>query len=69
MDIQKTYPLNKHLNEHQVSEITGLSVKTLQRYRHEFQGPNYLKLGRRVVYSAVELAAWLKAHEIDTQNT
>ena len=58
--------LPKHLNEHQVADVTGLSVKTLRRMRHEMRGPQYLKLGRRVVYSETDLGRWLNDNRVDT---
>lgn len=66
MDNQDSSLLQRHLNEHQVSEITGLSVKTLQKYRHDMCGPCYVKLGRRVVYSELDLASWLNSKRVDT---
>ena len=58
--------LPKHLNEYQASDVIGLSVKTLRRMRHEMRGPNYIKLGRRVVYSETDLENWLDAHRVNT---
>ena len=58
--------LPKHLNEHQAADITGLSVKTLRRMRHEMRGPQYVKLGRRVVYSEADLGNWLHVHRVET---
>ena len=66
MDNQYTPSLPKHLNEYQASDVTGLSVKTLRRMRHEMRGPQYLKLGRRVVYSETDLGNWLNDHRVET---
>ena len=66
MDKNKSPSLPKHLNEHQAAEITGLSVKTLRRMRHEMRGPKYCKLGRRVVYSEADLGSWINDHRVDT---
>ena len=66
MDNQYSSLLQRHLNEHQVSEITGLSVKTLQKYRHDMCGPCYVKLGRRVAYPEKDLAEWLFKNRIQT---
>lgn len=38
------------LNENELAERWGLSVKTLQRWRCMSLGPTYLKLGNRVGY-------------------
>ena len=58
--------IQKHLNEHEVAAIIGLSVKTLRRMRHENRGPIYLKLGRRVVYPEADLTKWLICHVVKT---
>ena len=66
MEKYKSPSLPKHLNEHQAADVTGLSVKTLRRMRHEMRGPQYLKLGRRVVYSETDLGRWLNDNRVDT---
>ena len=65
MEKYKSPSLPKHLNEHQAADVTGLSVKTLRRMRHEMRGPQYLKLGRRVVDSETDLGRWLNANRVD----
>ena len=65
MNIEDISILQRHLNEHQVSEITGLSVKTLQKYRHDMCGPCYVKLGRRVAYPEKDLAEWLSGKRVE----
>ena len=40
-----------------------LSRSTLTKRRLTGDGPKYLKLGRRVVYSRSALEAWARAHE------
>ena len=66
MDNHNSTYLPRHLNENQAAEITGLSVKTLRRMRHEMRGPQYVKLGRRVVYSETDLGNWLKNNRVET---
>ena len=66
MDNQYTHSLPKHLNEYQAADVIGLSVKTLRRMRHEMRGPQYLKLGRRVVYSETDLGNWLRNNRVET---
>ena len=62
------HSIPKHLNEHQTADIIGLSVKTLRRMRYEMRGPQYLKLGRRVVYSETDLNNWLKNNRVETND-
>ena len=56
--------LPKHLNEHEVAERIGISVKTLQRMRHEMRGIPFKKIGRRVIYSEIEVARYLDSHSV-----
>ena len=60
--------LPKHLNEYQTADVIGLSVKTIRRMRHDMRGPNYIKLGRRVVYSETDLGLWLTNHRVETDS-
>jgi predicted DNA-binding transcriptional regulator AlpA len=45
--------------ENEVSEMTGLKVKTLQRWRFLNQGPPFVRLGRCVRYTADDLRRWI----------
>ena len=51
----------KYLNEKQVAEITGLSVKTLQRWRLFGEGPEWKKFGTAVRYPADALETWIES--------
>ncbi len=51
----------RFLNEKQVSEMLGLRVKTLQRWRLENRGPEFRKLGGAVRYDAAALARWVES--------
>jgi predicted DNA-binding transcriptional regulator AlpA len=44
------------------AERLGLTVGTLQTYRWMGTGPEFRKIGRRVVYAAKALDAWKAAH-------
>jgi len=50
----------RFLSERQVSEATGISVKTLQRWRLLGMGPTYRKLGGAVRYAETDLASWIE---------
>jgi hypothetical protein len=45
------------------ADYLGLSPATLETLRTRGGGPAFVKLGRRVVYSRVDLDAWLAAHK------
>jgi len=41
--------------------LGGLSVRTLERWRIEGRGPRFVRVGRRVMYRAEDLAAFVEA--------
>jgi predicted DNA-binding transcriptional regulator AlpA len=47
--------------ESEVAELTGLKVKTLQRWRFLNQGPRFVRLGRCVRYPAESLLHWINS--------
>lgn len=47
--------------EAEVEALTGLRVKTLQRWRLTMQGPRFVRLGRCVRYPAQELQDWVNS--------
>ena len=62
-DIQK---LHNYLNEKQVSERLGVSVKLLRKHRWEGKGLPYVKFGARVLYAEPEVVEYLQEHRIET---
>ena len=62
-DIQK---LHNYLNENQVSERLGVSVKLLRKHRLESKGLPYVKFGARVLYAEPEVVEYLQKHRIET---
>ncbi len=50
------------ISETELSELTGISIKTLQWYR--YKGPEYapkfMKIGKRIYYSKQEIDEWIK---------
>jgi predicted DNA-binding transcriptional regulator AlpA len=47
------------LDTTQAAESLGLSARTLEGLRQSGRGPRYAKLGRRTMYTAEDLAAWV----------
>ncbi len=47
-----------HLSEKELARRCKLSIRTLQRWRREGIGPEYLKLGGRVLYRMADIEAW-----------
>ena len=62
-DIQK---LHNYINENQVSERLGVSVKLLRKHRWEGKGLPYVKFGARVLYAEPEVVEYLQKHRIET---
>jgi predicted DNA-binding transcriptional regulator AlpA len=53
----------KYIDTPTAAKYVKLSASTLEKLRVFGGGPRYLKLGRRVVYSADALEEWLRARE------
>lgn len=47
------------LNQREASAFLRLSERTLERLRLTGDGPRFVKAGRRVVYRAEDLEAWI----------
>jgi predicted DNA-binding transcriptional regulator AlpA len=54
-------PIASLLNEHDVANITGLSVATVRRWRLLRTGPKYLKIGAAVRYHPDDFRRWLNS--------
>ena len=48
----------KHLNQMEVARRWSLSPRTLERWRWIGQGPQFLKVGGRVVYRLADIEAF-----------
>lgn len=51
------------LRETEVAQILGMKIQTLQVWRMQGQGPNYLKINRFVRYDRDTLMAWINSRE------
>lgn len=49
------------LNEKQAAEALGISVALIRKHRVKGVGCPYVKIGRRVVYRAQDVEAFMKA--------
>jgi hypothetical protein len=55
----------KHLNQVELSRRWSISPRTLERWRWLGQGPQYLKIGGRVVYRRDDVEAY-EAQQVRT---
>ena len=54
--------------EQEAADILKISVRTLQRWRREGQGPSYTRLGvRRLGYSDEDLQAWTRGNRFSSR--
>jgi excisionase family DNA binding protein len=51
---------NELLDEHAVAELLGISIKTLQKWRCNSNGPSYVKVGRLVRYRRSAIEKWIE---------
>lgn len=54
----------RYLTEGEASHYLGLSVHSLRQWRSKNTGPNYLRIGARIVYDVKGLDAWMKQHQV-----
>ena len=48
----------RHFSQHDLAARWRMSVRTLERWRSQRQGPPFLKLGGRVVYRVEDVEAF-----------
>ena len=59
----------RKLNTKEAAKLYNLVPNTLERWRCQNKGPNYSRLGRRILYDVEELEAFFKANNVETENT
>jgi predicted DNA-binding transcriptional regulator AlpA len=57
------------VNEQQLTELTGIPVRTFQDWRQRRKGPPFIKCGRLVRYELAAVDHWLASHTIETTET
>jgi len=58
------YNANSLLNESQVSELTGIAVPTLRKWRNEKREIPYIRMGNSVRYKYSDLLDYIKANTV-----
>ncbi len=51
-------PSLRFLTQKQLSELLGVSERTLERWRVEGQGPKFVRAGRRPLYRFSDVDTW-----------
>lgn len=52
----------EYLSPRQVTQLTGVPVKTLEAFRGVRKGPRYYRVGGRVRYKLADVRAWIEAN-------
>lgn len=60
---------DRHLNQTDLSRRWKISPRTLERWRWLKQGPGYIKIGGRVVYTLEDVEAFEKAQHRQPAST
>ncbi|QGY40913.1 helix-turn-helix domain-containing protein [Pseudodesulfovibrio cashew] len=53
-----------YLTTHEAAEFLSLSPQTLELWRHNSEGPRYVKLGRAVRYAVADLIEYMERNQI-----
>lgn len=48
----------RHLNQHELAMRWNISERTIERWRFTGEGPQFIKLGGRVVYRLADIEAY-----------
>lgn len=56
----------RYLSEKMTADYLGISVKTLQRYRGNGNGPRYIKCGGRVLYDVRDCDDWMECQKVQS---
>lgn len=54
----------RYVNAVEAANILCISVGTLNNWRYQSRGPNYAKIGSRVLYDMTDLQDWLEKQKI-----
>lgn len=54
----------KLINTQQAAELLGLKRRTLEDWRWQGKGPDYIPIGGRVMYDPEALQRWLDANTV-----
>jgi excisionase family DNA binding protein len=65
MNGPETPRLPKLLTTEAAAEYLHISPRSLIRWRVERRGPPAVRVGRKIMYRASDLEAWLDAHTLD----
>jgi predicted site-specific integrase-resolvase len=55
---------NKTFSHKEAARYLGVASQTLHNWRHSRKGPNYIKLGSKVIYRLVDLDAYLESRRV-----
>lgn len=59
--------LRKLLPPKDAAERLGLQKRTLEHWRWKGKGPDYTRVGGRIMYDPADLDAWLEANKVRLQ--
>jgi predicted DNA-binding transcriptional regulator AlpA len=53
--------MKRFLNEHEVANLMGIKVRTLQKWRQRDIGPRFRRLGKAIRYDLSDVESWIAA--------
>ena len=56
--------ISKRLGNRQAAQYIGVASQTLNNMRHYRKGPDYIKIGRKVLYDIRDLDHFLKSNRV-----
>lgn len=54
----------KKLNHNQAADFLGIKPQTLYNWRHQRKGPDYVLMGKKVIYLKSDLDSFIESNKI-----
>lgn len=58
-NVNEAGSIEQLLTEAEAARLLTLSVRTLQNYREDGSGPEFIRVGRRIIYEPAAIRRWL----------
>jgi hypothetical protein len=67
--LEKSIMSPTYLNQDELAQRFRVSPRTLERWRWKKTGPNYVKLGGKIVYSLTDVEAYERRRRAETHSS
>lgn len=58
--------LKEYLTPGEAGRFVGVAMQTLARWRCDGSGPQFIRVGRKIMYAVADLTAWMNARRVSS---